>query len=224
MVSAPAPKPGNKTKAQVKAKYESSGHIAGLTLSVGVSDVKLKTSFTDATFINGPSLEGLSLGIEKPGQFMFDYDLAHQSARFQFHTQASVMGKPLKLTYIHPQKRNATLVEGQFVWDPRNKVTAKYNFATKSGSLKYSYHNEPWKVTVEPGYDFNTDAWHFSLGKKLPWGDNLKAQYDTSSTVLGLEWVRDDKYFGSFKIIGSVDVKDRRSPKLIAEKTWDAEF
>jgi hypothetical protein len=70
-----------KTKAHLKAKYESSGHVAGVTLSVhpvAHSDVKLKTSFTDATFINGPSLDGLSLGLEKPGHFLFDYDLAHQ--------------------------------------------------------------------------------------------------------------------------------------------------
>lgn len=77
-MSPPPSKPSNRTKTQLKARYESSGHVAGLTLSVAASDVKLKTSFTDATFINGPSLEGLSLGVEKPGHFMFDYDVAHQ--------------------------------------------------------------------------------------------------------------------------------------------------
>lgn len=123
-----------------------------------------------------------------------------QSARFQFHTQVSVMGKALKLTYIHPQKRNATLVEGQFVWDPRNKLTTKYSFATERGSVKYTYFNTPWNLTVEPGYDFNTNAWNFAIGKKLPFGDNLKAHYDTNNSVLGLEWIRDDKYFGPFKV------------------------
>lgn len=127
-----------------------------------------------------------------------------QSARFQFMTSVNVLGKPLKLTYIHPQKRNATLVEGSLVWDPRNKLTAKYSFATEKGSLKYTFLSTPHDVTVEPGFDFNTNAWNFSLSKKLFTGDNLKASYDSSNTVLGLEWIRDDKYFGPFKVSNQV--------------------
>lgn len=67
-----------KTKTELKARYDTGGQVAGLTLAVAAGDLKLKGSVTDSTFINGPSLEGMSIGVEKPGHFLFDYDLAHQ--------------------------------------------------------------------------------------------------------------------------------------------------
>ncbi|KAL3676958.1 hypothetical protein R1sor_026906 [Riccia sorocarpa] len=214
----------SKTKTELKARYDTGGQTAGLTLAVAAGDLKLKGSVTDATFTSGPSLNGMTIGIEKPGHFLFDYDLAHQSARFQFMTSVNVLGKPIRLTYIHPQKRNATLVEGSLIWDPRNKVTAKYSFATEKGSLKYTYLSSPHDVTIEPGFDFNTNAWNFSVSKKLPIGDNVKATFDSSNSALGLEWVRDDKYFGPFKIVGSIDGKEMKAHKLTMEKTWNHEI
>ena len=65
--------------------------------------------------------------------------MALQAARFQFMSSAKLAGKPLKLTNIHAQKANMTVLDGNLAFDPSNKVSAKYSFASASGQLKYSY-------------------------------------------------------------------------------------
>ena len=74
-------------QASLKAKYEPSFSssqrqaAASATLTLGFGeDLKLKASCTDRTFNNNSndSLTGLSLGIEKPGLFIIDYDVPKQ--------------------------------------------------------------------------------------------------------------------------------------------------
>lgn len=61
-------------RASLKAKYDSGIHLAVTTLSMGLGDLILKGSCNDVTFLNGPSLTGVALGVEKPNTFAFDYD------------------------------------------------------------------------------------------------------------------------------------------------------
>merc|ERR1711915_228452 len=97
------------TKASVKGKYEAGVQAASVTATVNAGDLKLKATCTDSTFAHGPSLNGITLGIEKPGFFMIDYDLPKKAPRFQFMSSAKLAGKQLKLTYIHAQKANMTV-------------------------------------------------------------------------------------------------------------------
>lgn len=69
---------GAMTKAHVKAKYDSGANAATATLSFGAGDLKLKASCANNTFKDGGSLHGVSVGVEKPGSFMIDYDLHSQ--------------------------------------------------------------------------------------------------------------------------------------------------
>ncbi len=63
----------------MKTKYESEPEEGFGTLTVGAGELKLKASCSDWTFLNGvSSLRGVSLGIEKPGAFLIDYDLHQQ--------------------------------------------------------------------------------------------------------------------------------------------------
>jgi hypothetical protein len=66
------------TRVAVKTKYESASQAASGTLTVGAGELKLKASCSDSTFLKGVSLHGVSLGIEKPGAFLIDYDLQHR--------------------------------------------------------------------------------------------------------------------------------------------------
>jgi hypothetical protein len=66
------------TRVAVKTKYESASQAASGTLTVGAGELKLKASCSDSTFLKGVSLHGVSLGIEKPGAFLIDYDLQQQ--------------------------------------------------------------------------------------------------------------------------------------------------
>ncbi|KAJ7564134.1 hypothetical protein O6H91_02G003900 [Diphasiastrum complanatum] len=213
------------TKLSLKGKHEAGSVLqsAAATLSLGAGDVKLKASCTDTTFINGPSLTGVSIGVEKPGLFIIDYDLPSKAARFQFMSSTKLAGKQIKLTYIHPQKRNATLLEGSFALDPRNKLTAKYSFASEKAHLKYSYvHGSD--TTLEPSYDFGTNSWNFSASRNFSGGNALKAVYESSHRTLGLEFSGDDKETGPFKVSATVHVAENRVSKLILEKTWNYEL
>jgi hypothetical protein len=125
--------------------------------------------------------------------------LVVQAPRFQFMTSASVWGKPLKLTYIHAQKRNMTMLEGNVALDPRNKVTGKYSFATERGQLKYTYVHTSG-TTLEPSFDFHTDSWHFAAARKVGPHDNARVCFDGHHKTLGLEWTRDSKEYGAFKV------------------------
>ncbi|XP_047261095.1 outer envelope pore protein 24B, chloroplastic-like isoform X1 [Capsicum annuum] len=65
-------------KASVKARYETekaASATGGATIAFNAGDFKLRASMTDATIVNGPSLNGLALGVEKPGSFIFDYNV-----------------------------------------------------------------------------------------------------------------------------------------------------
>lgn len=62
-------------KASLKGKYDADKSTGAATLAVKAGDVKLKASMTDATVVSGPSLNGLSLAVEKPGFFIVDYNV-----------------------------------------------------------------------------------------------------------------------------------------------------
>lgn len=63
-------------KASLKCRYDVEKNGAAATVGVSAGDVKLRATLTDATLVNGPSLNGLSLAVEKPGSFIVDYNVA----------------------------------------------------------------------------------------------------------------------------------------------------
>lgn len=65
-------------KASLKGRFEtekSNGPAAAASFVFNAGDVKLRASLTDATVVNGPSLTGLALAVEKPGFFIADYNV-----------------------------------------------------------------------------------------------------------------------------------------------------
>lgn len=63
-------------KASLKGKTATDNSRSGAaSLGVPVGDFKLRASITEATLVNGPSLNGLTLSVEKPGSFIIDYDV-----------------------------------------------------------------------------------------------------------------------------------------------------
>lgn len=73
-------------KASLKGRYTNDKSTAVVSLSANAGDIKLRASMTDATFIKGPSLNGLTLAVEKPGFFIIDYDVP-KKARLTWKTQ-----------------------------------------------------------------------------------------------------------------------------------------
>lgn len=67
-----------KPKTSLKARYATDKLGVVGTLAVDAGDFRFLASATDTTFVGGPSLNGLSLSIEKPGSFFIDYDVPKQ--------------------------------------------------------------------------------------------------------------------------------------------------
>ncbi|KAF9609423.1 hypothetical protein IFM89_016223 [Coptis chinensis] len=188
-------------KASVKGRYETdknSTALANFSFNTG-TDVKLKASLTDATFVNGPSLNGLILSVEKPGSFIVDYNVPNKDFRFQFMNNVKIADKTLKLNYIHGQGDNRTMVDGTLVFDLNNKVSANYMFGTGNCKLKYSYLHGGVR-TFEPCYDVSKNCWDFTFSQRVYGEDLFRATYQTSSKVLGVDWSRDSKINGIFKV------------------------
>ena len=114
-----------------------------------------------------------------------------------------VAEKPLKLTYIHSRADNRTVVDGSLVIDPVNKVSANYMVGTNNCKLKYTYAHGRI-ATFEPCYDFAKKAWDFAVSRRVYGDDVVKATYQTSSKLLGVEWSRNSKSPGSFKVIQNI--------------------
>ncbi|CAD5190293.1 unnamed protein product [Musa acuminata subsp. malaccensis] len=240
-------------KATVKGRYEVDKSVATATLAVHAGDARLKTSFTDATFAGGPSLEGLVLSVEKPGAFILDYNVPNkattlapsddlrspflepidrifvafpdQDVRFQFMNSFKAVDKTVNLTYTHARAANRTALDGSLVFDPANKVSMNYAFGSGNCKVKYWYaHGELRRLVLEPCYDVSKNAWDFALTRKFEGGDSLKATYQTTTKNLGLEWNRDSKD-SSFKISASFNLAEQQKyPKLMAESTWNYEI
>ncbi|CAM6021449.1 unnamed protein product [Sphagnum balticum] len=71
-----------------------------------------------------------------------------------------------------------------------------------------------------PSYDFQSQSWHFGIGHEFGNHDHAKAVYDGHNKNLGLEWTRESKEYGHFKVTATVPAKDYKLAKMVAEKTW----
>lgn len=110
-----------------------------------------------------------------------------------------VLDKPLNLTYTHDKGMNQTALNGMLVLDPANKLSANYVFDSGNCRLKYTYMHGA-KSTFEPSYDFARNSWDFTVSQKLSNDDTLRASYETSSKVLGLDWSRNSMLNGTVKV------------------------
>ena len=107
--------------------------------------------------------------------------------------------KPLNLTYTHSRGDNRTILDGTLVFDPSNKFSANYMLGTDNCKLKYTYVHKGM-TTFEPVYDFAKNSWDFAVSRRVYGDDSLKASYQSSSKILGLEWSRNSKHNGCFKV------------------------
>lgn len=208
-------------KGSLKGKYDLDKNGAAATIGISAGELKLRVSITDATVAKGPSLNGLLLGVEKPGFFIVDYNVPKKDFRFQFMNSVRIAEKRLNLTYIHSQGDNRTNFEGALVIDPANKLSANYLPGPGNCKLKYTYVHKGL-TTFEPSYDLSKNSWDFAVARNVYGDDFLKATYQTSSKALGLEWSRNSKLSGCFKISASLNLNEEsKVPKLTAESTWN---
>ncbi|KAE8714412.1 Outer envelope pore protein 24 [Hibiscus syriacus] len=210
-------------KTSLKGRYKNDESTAFITVAVNAGDVKLLASMSDANIIRGPRLNNLTFTIEKPGSFIIDYDVPNKDFRFQFMNSIRVGEKPLKLTYNHDHGGHRTVMDGALVLDPANKVSASYIFGTRNVKVKYSYVHGG-DSTYEPCYDLGNNVWDFSVSKRLC-DDVFKGTYQSWTRDFALEWSRNSKFNGKFKISATVNLAgESKVPKIFAESTWDLDM
>ncbi|CAA0407133.1 Outer envelope pore protein 24B [Arabidopsis thaliana] len=210
-------------KASIKGKYDTDKTSGIGSLAFNAGDIKLRATMTDATLVAGPTLTGLALAVEKPGSFIVEYNVPKKDVRFQFMNTVRIAEKPLNLTYIHSRADNRTIVDGSLVIDSANKLSANHMVGTNNCKIKYTYAHGGL-ATFEPCYDLAKNTWDFAVSRRFYTGDNVRATYQTSSKLLGMEWSRNNKASG-FKVCASVNLADElKTPKLTAETTWNLEM
>jgi len=136
-----------------------------------------------------------------------------------------MMEKSVNMTYIHFKGINRTTLDGSIDIDPANKISGNWTVGTNGGKAKYVYsHGESRKTVFEPSYDFGMHSFDFAVSRKIASDDVVKATYQTLKKNLGLEWSRNSKVNGSFKISASTNMDQLKAVKLIAETTWNYEI
>ncbi|KAL0360696.1 UNVERIFIED_CONTAM: Outer envelope pore protein 24, chloroplastic [Sesamum radiatum] len=216
-------------EASLTAKYQPEKASAAATISFVVRDFMLRASISDAVVVNGPSLNGLSLTLEKPRCFAIDYDVPKKDYEFKSFHNLLLGGKPLNLSYTRTksdaiQGDARTILAGSLVMDLANKVSV--NHVPEAGIMKLGYTYEyGGSTTFEPSYDVLKNSFELAVSHRVHEDNVLRATFDTSSKTLGVELSQRSKLNGSLKILASFNLADeQKMPKLYAETTWDFEM
>ena len=135
---------------------------------------------------------------------------------------AGVFDKTVNLTYTHARADNRVGIDGSVAFDPANKVSVSYALGSGNCKVKYVYtHGVLRRTVLEPCYDVSKNSWDFAVTRKFEGGDSLRATYQTSSKNLGLEWNRESKLNGSFKVICySIGIVFFRQNLILKRNVW----
>nr|XP_043636046.1 outer envelope pore protein 24B, chloroplastic [Erigeron canadensis] len=213
-------------KASFKAKYdvEKSSAASAVSVVFNAGDVKLRASMTDATVVNGPSLNGLALAVDKPGSFSIDYNVPKKDFKFMFMNTIKLSDKPLNIVYSHSRGDQRTMLDGTLVIDSANKVSANHVLGSGNCKLKYTYVHGGL-TTFEPTYDLASDSWDFAVSRKVYADHVLRAAYKTSDQNLAVDWFTKSKVMGSYKVSALFNLEDGvKVPRITAESSWDFEI
>lgn len=123
-----------------------------------------------------------------------------QDIRFQFMNSIRVAEKPINLNYIYFRNDNRTILDGTIVLDSANKVSVNHVLGSGNAKLKYTYLHGG-VTTFEQSYDVAKETWDFAVSRKVYGDGMIKASYQTSKKLLGLDWTRTTKQNGSFKVL-----------------------
>ncbi|GJS75443.1 outer envelope pore protein 24, chloroplastic-like protein [Tanacetum coccineum] len=211
-------------KATFKGSYDPDNSDATGSVVLNAGNINLRASVTNDTFVNGPSINGLTLSLESPGSFTVDYNLPKKDVRFQFMNTVRVSGRPLNLSYSHSVFGKQTKLDSVLMLDENNKVSANYGFESGNCEVKYSYVHGG-VMTFEPRYDFGDKSWDLALSRRISDDSVVRGSYRSSTKVLGLDLTKSSFANGSFKVSASVNLaEEKKTPKITAESIWDFEM
>ncbi|CAI9262031.1 unnamed protein product [Lactuca saligna] len=211
-------------KASFSGSYDVNNSDGTGSIVVNAGGVNLQASVTGGTFCNGPLLNDLTLSVESPGSFVVDYIVPKKDVRFQFMNTFKINEKPLNLTYTHSVVENTTSLDGTLALNSNHKVSANYGFKSGSCKVKYNYMHGG-VTTIEPCYDFAENSWDVAVSRRVDDDSVVRASYQSSTRVLGLDLTRNSSNNRSIKVSASVNLADKKKkPTIKAESIWDVEI
>ncbi|KAL0325725.1 UNVERIFIED_CONTAM: Outer envelope pore protein 24, chloroplastic [Sesamum radiatum] len=177
---------------------------AAATVSFKVREFKLRASISDVVVVDGPSVNDISLGLEKPGCFIVEFNVPKKNYEFKFLHGLKLGGKPLNLSFTHTKSdamegNGRTMLDGDLVIDSANKVSV--NHVPEAGIMKFGYAYEHRGLTTfQPSYDLVKNSWELAVSHRVRGDDVIRATYEASSKTLGVEWSQGSKPNGSIKV------------------------
>ncbi|KAE8713521.1 Outer envelope pore protein 24 [Hibiscus syriacus] len=204
------------------------GNKKGLsaTLAANPGDLKLRASFSDTKFTHGSTinLNDLLISVEKPGFFLVDFNTTKKDVLFQFMKAFKVKGKQVNWTYTHTRNDRRTILDGSLMFDRSNKLSASHELGSVNCKLRYSYVHKGL-TTFEPCYDLAKKSWDLTVSRRVLGGDLIKANYETSSQVLGVEWSCSSLGYGEgrrVKVSASFNLAEGlHAPQLSVGSIWN---
>ncbi|KAE8690795.1 Outer envelope pore protein 24 [Hibiscus syriacus] len=195
------------------------------TVTANPGELKLRAALSDTNFTDGSAVkpDNILLSVEKPGSFTVDFDIPKRDVRFQFLNTFKVEGKQLNWVYTHSKNENRTVLDGTLLLDSANKISASHELGSMNCKLKYSYVHRGL-VTFEPCYDLANNSWDLAVSRRIGVADLIKATYETSSRILGVELSSSSlvNETGRLKVSASFSLTEGlQSPKLSVESMWN---
>ncbi|KAL4332853.1 hypothetical protein GQ457_07G016910 [Hibiscus cannabinus] len=207
---------------------EANGNKKGLsaTLAANPGDLKLRASFSDTNFTDGSTLnlDDLLISVEKPGSFLIDFDITEKDVQFRFMDAFKVEGKQVNWMYTHMRNNRRTILDATLMFDRASKLSVSHELGSVNCKLKYSYVHKGL-TTFEPCYDSEKKSWDLAVSRRILGGDLIKANYETSSQVLGVEWSNSSLLYEdgkSVKVSASFSLAEGlHTPELSVRSMWN---
>lgn len=205
----------------------------GLTAFMDHGDMRLSARATDETLKDAGSLKGLTLRAEKAGAFRMTYDMGSDAPSFRFHNTCEINDKTVSMRFrhVHSDKGRTDVEMGAAVNDD-NRLTVRYNLTNhdkpdlKNCSVKWRYTKDD--LSVEPGWDFGTEAAFGELKYRLDDENRLSARMNMHNNVASLAWTNTSGLGGGgdTRIIATMNMDDGlgKMPTIQAHKYWDVDF
>ncbi|XWS68877.1 hypothetical protein CRYUN_Cryun04dG0131600 [Craigia yunnanensis] len=159
------------------------GNKKGLAATVATNpgELKLRASLSDTTSQMGANF--LSVSSRNIAIFLS----VENDVQFLFLNTFKVENKQVNWTYTHVRNENRTVPDGTLLLDTANKLSASHELGSVNCKLKYSYVHRGLK-TFELCYDLAKKSWDLAVSRRVLGGDLIKATYEASNRVLGVEW------------------------------------
>ena len=205
----------------------------GVEARMDHNDLRLSVRASDAVARGGSLTDGLSFQARKDGHFSFAYDVGNDAPTLTFLSSARLGDKDVHLKYTHEVKGKGNSLQGKVHVDDKNTATVGWNLHGfdapnyKQFNVRWHYqHDDKW--SVEPSYDFGTEAFAARVNHHLDDDNKLSAHYDAHANTGSLEWTNHSIGGpGALKVSATSSLSDdglKQMPTISASKVFDMEL